>query len=195
MIGASELEGQVELNNLPPIDNLTFIDSGADSSVYRYGNYAIKVYKPRPNLLEGVQLYQQITNQAAALMEEHPQILQVQIGDSFINYTVSVNPIIFAGQDPNNPDQIISVSRFVSGPQLLGNYPSEIPFDSRAFADPVSSQLEDLSDQLNEKFGVKGILIKEPNVKMNYDPTKQVPISLTVTDLSAHVWAFTPTQK
>lgn len=97
-----------------------------------------------------------------------------------------MNPITAVGEHPSFPGKVTSTAEYIPGPRLTDPFPPEAPFTNRDFADPVSVQLEALSDQLNKQMGVKGILIVEPNVKFEYNRQKP-EISLTVTDISSHV--------
>ena len=97
-----------------------------------------------------------------------------------------MNPITAVGEHPSFPGKVTSTAEYITGPRLTDPFPPEAPFTNRDFADPVSVQLEALSDQLNKQMGVKGILIVEPNVKFEYNRQKP-EISLTVTDISSHV--------
>lgn len=172
------------------IEDKNKLDEGADSSVYKCGDYVVKVYKEHRVDLEGIFLYKNITNKFAEIINDSDSTYQVFVGNQEYTYRLTVNPILFAGNNPLNPAQLITVSRFIPGPRLLDYYPESTPFHPREFADPVSIQLEDLSKDLNTKFKIKGILILEPNVKFHYDPEAQPTILLTITDLCSHLWAF-----
>lgn len=168
------------------------IGEGADSDVYKYGDNVVKVYKDRtpPISLTGLLLYWDITNQLAERFDKDKKIYEVNINGKTYEYSLSINPILLAGKNPHNPDQLISVSKFVDGPHLTGNYPKNIPFSTREFSDPVSNDLEDLSYELDKEFGVYGISIVPPNVKINFQQDK---IHLTITDLCSNLWALTKT--
>ncbi len=168
-------------------EGATFIDAGADSLVYRIGNEVVKVYKEQG--VERIRLYKQITNQSAEWLRIQAKVYQIIIRGQTYNYTVSVNPITAVGEHPSFPGKVTSTAEYISGSRLTDPFPPEVPFKNREIADPVSIQLEALSDQLNKQMGVKGILIVEPNVKFKYN--SEIPeISLTVTDISSHIWSL-----
>lgn len=190
-----ELEKYIPSTEFPVSEDRK-LDEGADSSVYRCGDYVLKVYKKRtpPIDLEGLLLYWDITNQLAERFNEDDITYKVSIRDQIYDFSLAINPILWAGNNPANPDQLISVSKYIAGPKISDNYSQEIPFTSREFADPVTRYLEDLSDQLDKNFGVYGISIVSPNVKFNYQQRKQdekPKIKLTITDLCSNLWALT----
>lgn len=192
MIDIFELEHRIPLSDFP-LKEKNLLDSGADSFVYRCTegdkDFVVKVYKPEITL-EQILLYQKVTNQVAGLLQNQRIIYKVNIGRYVYEYTVSVIPMELAGVNPEDPTQIITVSQFIPGPRLYDRLPNGVPFKAREFANPVSIELEELSDQLNEKFNIKGILIVEPNVKFQYNPDQNPQIHLTVTDLCSHLWSF-----
>lgn len=195
MINTTELGIYIPKSGIPK--DLEPIGWGADSTVCKKAgeNVVVKFYKPAENLLARIGLYQKVTDQAIAYLKEKPRVYQVTIGNKTYEYTVQVTPISKVEQDPNDPNQVIAECPYIEGPSLLDAYPPRAPFTPREFADPVSVQLENLSDELNNQLGVTGILILEPNVKFAYDPQNKIPINLTVTDLSSHIWSLKPTQK
>lgn len=172
----------------PLPEGVTFLDSGADSFVYLSGSDVVKVYKKESP--EKIRLYQQLTDQVAQLLNNDPTVYQIEIGGKPCSYTISVNPIKYVGEDPRFPGKVTSVSEYIPGPHISGLFPPEVPFDGLTFSNQVNPYLDTLSDQLNNKFGFKGISILEPNVKFKFDPNNETPISLIITDLSSHLWAL-----
>lgn len=165
----------VESNNLRENDG--FIDDGADSMVYRYGdNRVIKVYKEGLDFLPQIQLYDEVTREASDLLK----IERYNIHISKKDYRVRVNKIekIFSFSDQNI---LCATSIRIPGIKLESLY-----FGS--YEDENLESLSDLQDLLDHRIGVRGINLAICNVKLS--PYRCHTPTFMITDLCGHIWSL-----
>lgn len=146
-----------------------FIEEGADSSVYQFGDQVVKIYQHHVDS-DTIELYRFITNATCYHLEQNPLKVELAREDGTHDYLIRNNPILLAGVSSRFGSRIITVSRYIPGSMIrdisLSDHKSIVPY------------LEDLSGELNRKFNIKGIHINAPNVKLVHELSQ-----LVITDL------------
>lgn len=160
----------------------TWVGSGADSDVYRDGNFVVKVYKNGPfaeSHDEGdfrVVFYRDVTNKAAEIVGSDG--FTVYFPFSKETYRLSINPYLEVARCVEC-DQIEGVSSYVPGkylPQLLQE------FDLKE----LNIVFKRVSQKLEDMLGVIGINIIPFNVKKGEGDI------LVVTDLCSDIADLRP---
>lgn len=204
---------EVELDLSP--DDVTFLDRGADSSVYQYGDRVVKVYNQevKPETLE---LYKTTTNKIANYLERIPFVGKFQapgipspLKESY-SYSVHVNPILYTGHNTKF-DALISISEYIPGPSIWNfTYPhlqngliSAIENLYSAKEQELLQQLASgnyysycafgnvlqniymMEEELGSCFGVEGISTVQSNIKVRCNKADQ--IDFVITDLCGYL--------
>lgn len=146
-----------------------FIEKGADSSVYQFGDKVVKIYQHHVDS-DTIELYRLITNATCYHLEQNPLKVKLSREDGTKDYLIRNNPILLAGVSSRFGSKIITVSIYIPGSMVR-----DISLSDRKSIVP---HLEDLSEELNRKFNIKGIHINEPNVKLVHELGQ-----LVITDL------------
>jgi len=127
-----------------------WIDGGVDSQVFHLGDWVLKKYNARGPSVEQVLLYQEVTNLVANRLRGYTADLGL-----FGKVVLEVEPIIKVfGSDKYN--QAFSISKYVGGRRLKDG-------QNKTF----DSFLKDLSSEIMEAIGYKGIELCAPNTKLN----------------------------
>lgn len=196
-----------------------FIDDGADSRVYQFGDNVVKVYLSHVDLDQLID-YQDLTYRASEFLNKD-HCRSIKFGERIFPYKIHVNPILYAGQSDRFNSQIISISEYIAGPRLrdfdtnqLSSYIETNLKDMRnlkskneynfleqllvadgsertKFYFDVKDYFLELSDLLDQKLNSNKIYINEPNIKIRSNNLSS--LDFIITDLFAGFRSVKPT--
>lgn len=113
-------------------DNVSKVDWGRNSAVFRWGSKALKFYTgdidQPPVARAQVELYRDVTNLAAKLAEEND--LQITLPQGAGSYPVRVNPVEELVELPD-PGLLVSVNPFIEAPSAMVIFKSTVVDDPR----------------------------------------------------------------